>query len=90
MGFIDRIFGRKIKLDQGQYNVITGIANELGIPKEEVLWVFVELGQHLAISSQESKVLEENLDRRKNLPEYKNWKEIARLNYEMFKLAQKK
>lgn len=75
---------KKVELDRDQYTVINGIANELNIPKEEVLWLFIEFGQQLAIASQTegNEELAKSIDKRGHLPEYKNWKEIARINYQ--------
>lgn len=80
---------RKIKLDQNQYNVVITIATELGIPKEEVLWIFVEFGQMLAITSQQDKMVSKSINKRKKYcPEYKNWEEIAKLNYKYWKAGE--
>ena len=79
---------RKIKLDEDQHNVTLGIAKELKIPKEEVLWMFVEFGQGLMTITQENKSVSKAMDKRKHLPEYKNWKRIAKLLYEFHKAGE--
>ena len=89
--FILSLFGwNKISLDSSQYNVIKYISQELKVPKEEVLWMFVELGQALAITSQSDPTCNRSLkERGENLPEYKNWERIAKLNYELHQEGQK-
>lgn len=85
--YATRLFvSRKIKLDPVQHKVIVGMANELNIPKEEVLWMLVEFGQGLAILSQKNEALKKEMNvRKKHLSEYKNWDRIAKLNYEIWK-----
>ncbi len=85
--FILSLFGwHKISLDGPQYDVIVYIAKELKLSKEEVLWMYVELGQSLAIASQNDPAVRRSLnEREKHLSEYKNWERIAKLNYDLHK-----
>lgn len=72
---------RRVKLSKEQYKVVSQIAKELKISKEEVLWVFVELGMNLLIISQKDPKVSKKLKQREDLPEYKNWEAIAKLQY---------
>lgn len=76
---------RKIKLDENQHNTITGMADELGLPKEEVLWMMVDFGMGLAVLSQENKSISDVMTEKGHLPEYKNWERIAKLSHKNFK-----
>lgn len=82
-------FLKRIKLEKHQHSLITGIARELNIPKEEVLFMFVEFGNTFMILSQEKEnvLLAEDIDKRGHLKEYKHWKEIAKITYESWKIA---
>jgi hypothetical protein len=79
-------FFKKVKLEKNQDYFITSIAKELNIPKEEVLWVFIEMGNTCMILSQEkgNEELAKDIDNRGHLKEYKHWKEIAHIVHESF------
>lgn len=81
-------FTKKTKLDKTQDTIITSISKELNIPKEEVLWVFIEMGNTFMILSQEpeegNKKLARDIDKRGHLKEYRHWKEIAKIVHESF------
>jgi hypothetical protein len=83
------LFGsKKMKLAEEQYISVVGIANELGIPKEEVLWMFVELGLTLSVLSNENESLKNMLESRGDFPEYKHWQEITELQYKNWKAGE--
>ena len=83
--FILSLFGwHKISLDNPQHNVVTYVAAELDLSKEEVMWMYIELGQSLACASQNDPAVKRSLDKRaENLSEYENWNSIAKLTYEL-------
>lgn len=77
-------FTKRTQLEKNQDYLITSIAKELNIPKEEVLWVFIEMGNTFMILSQETgnEELAKNIDNRGHLKGYKHWKEIAKIVHE--------
>lgn len=77
-------FFNTIKIEKVQKELITGIAKELDISAEEVLWMFIEMGNTFLILSQEDAELAKGIDTRGHLKEYKHWKQIAKVVHESF------
>ena len=75
---------RRVKLSKEQHNVVIQITKELKLPKEEVLWVLVELGMNLLVISQQNPKVSKELKQRENMLEYKNWEAIAKLQYKYY------
>lgn len=87
---------KRLKLDNDQYILIEQISKELNISKGEVLFMLIEFGQMLMITSQaqdengNKSPLEETIEKKfGNLPEYRNWNKIAAVVYESFKAGEK-
>jgi len=80
---------KKMKLAQEQKHLIEEISKELEIDKSEILFLLIEFGQMLMIVTEPTeKEKEDRLDQicenYKDLPAYKNYKEIARVFRECF------
>jgi len=83
---------KKLKLNSEQRQLIQNIAKELKLDANEILYLLIEFGQILMIVTQpnegeESDKLDMLLENYKDLPEYKNYKEIARVFRECFEVG---
>lgn len=84
-------FSNKIKLEKNQDYLITSIAKELNIPKGEVVWILIEMGNTFMVLSQEkgNEELIKDIDNRGHLEGYKHWKEIAKILHESIEAYRK-
>jgi len=94
IGFIAYLsFLKKVKLHKHQEEFIQGISRELNIPKEEVLWLFIEFGQILMLYTQSqgegNQQIAKDVDARGHLEEYKHWKDVAKIVHESVAAYQK-
>lgn len=77
----------KIKLNEVEYEIITGIAQGLNLPKEEVLAVCIHLGQLLMLLRENDTELRDLINAQANVKEYKNWDKIATAFQQCYKEA---
>ena len=78
-----------MRIHKEQRRIIKSIAKELGVPRNEVLFLMIEFGMMVCVMSQEEEFRDTINKKFGHLPEYKNWEAIADEQYKYWKAGEK-